>query len=255
MDISLNDLWQVAQEAAYLAGRRTLAYFNTGTAVQTKEDQTPVTCADREAEALIRKTIGRYYPDHWIIGEEEGDTPGDPNVRWIIDPIDGTKTFIHGVPLYGVLIGVEVQNKPQIGVIYLPALDEMVTAATGLGCRWNGRTARVSQVDQLSEAALMSSSITSAQARGGAFDELAGQAKLVRTWGDSYGYALVATGRAEVMVDAAMKVWDCAPMPPILSEAGGHFTNWQGEPTIWGHDAMATNGKLFEQVQALLGKK
>src|SRR5205807_1432009 len=143
---SLPNLLAVATEAAYLGGRRTLAYFNTGVAVELKADDTPVTCADRESERLIRDRIARSFPSHSILGEEGGLQEGDPDYRWIIDPIDGTKTFIHGVPLYGVLIGVVVQDRPAVGVVYMPALDEMLTGATGLGCHWNGRPARVSPV-------------------------------------------------------------------------------------------------------------
>jgi histidinol phosphatase-like enzyme (inositol monophosphatase family) len=249
---SLQDLLSVAMDAAYLAGRRTLAYFNTPVPVETKADHTPVTRADRESEQLIRDCIARHYPRHSIIGEEQGATEGNEPCRWIIDPIDGTKTFIHGVPLYGVLIGVEVRGNPSVGVIYLPALDEMVAAATGLGCRWNGRPARVSNVAKLEDAAVMCSSITSSIARSDAFEKLAARSKLHRTWGDCYGYVLIATGRADVMLDPAMKPWDCAPMLPILQEAGGHFTTWAGEPTIWGPDAVATNAHLHAPVMEII---
>src|SRR5262245_13411787 len=130
---SLRDLLDLAIEAAHAGGKRTLAYFNTGVAVETKSDNTPVTCADREAEQVIRSIISRHFPDHSILGEESGEAKGDPRYKWIIDPIDGTKSFIHGVPLYATLIGLEVDSKPSIGVVYLPALDEMVYAATGMG--------------------------------------------------------------------------------------------------------------------------
>src|SRR5438270_728585 len=151
---SLKDLLNVAIDAAYAAGRRTLAYFNTRLDVEIKHDQTPVTVADREAEQIIRQTITRHFPAHSILGEEHGLSEGDPDYRWIIDPIDGTKSFVCGVPLYGVLIAVEVKHKVAVGVCYMPALEEMLAAANGLGCTWNGRLARVSQVDQLSDAVL-----------------------------------------------------------------------------------------------------
>jgi histidinol-phosphatase len=248
----LNDLLSVAIEAAYLGGRRTLAYFNTGVPVERKSDATPVTCADRECEQLIRQTIARYHPSHTLVGEEWGTAAGDPDYRWIIDPIDGTKTFIHGVPLYGVLIGVEVRGVPRVGVAYMPALDEMVSAAQGQGCRWNGRPARVSPLANLADAAVMTSSIVSCYNRSGAFARIASSTLLQRTWGDCYGYVLVATGRADVMVDAALKFWDCAALMPVIEEAGGRFTTWAGEPTIYGPDAVATNGKLHGQVVDLL---
>jgi histidinol phosphatase-like enzyme (inositol monophosphatase family) len=249
---SLRELLAVASEAAYLGGRRTLTYFNTGVAVETKSDNTPVTCADRESEQVIRDRIARSYPDHSIVGEEGGTTKGNENYRWIIDPIDGTKTFICGVPFYGVLIGVEVKGKPSVGAIYLPAFDEMVNAATGLGCYWNGRPARVSKISKLEDAALLTTSTTSATARSDAYEKLVAKTKIHRTWGDCYGYALVATGRAEIMMDPEMHPWDCAPMLPILEEAGGHFTAWDGTPTIWAKDGVATNGALHESVIKIL---
>jgi len=249
---SLNELLAVATEAAYLGGRRTLAYFNAGVAVQTKADSTPVTLADQEAEQVIRARIARSFPSHAIIGEEGGETAGDSAYRWIIDPIDGTKTFIHGVPFYGVLIGVEVAGRAAVGAVYLPAFDEMVTAADGLGCRWNGREARVSTVDDLAEATLLTTSVTSCMSRSDAYERLVERTRLQRTWGDCYGYVLVATGRAEIMLDAAMNPWDCAPLLPILREAGGHFTTWDGTATIWGPDAVGTNAALHEQVLDVL---
>ncbi|WP_428937326.1 histidinol-phosphatase [Fontivita pretiosa] len=251
-DPSLRTLLDVAIEAAYLAGRRTLAYFNTDVAVETKVDDTPVTCADRQAEQVIRAVIGRYFPSHSILGEESGEARGDPRFRWIIDPIDGTKSFIHGVPLYAVLIGLEIDQRPSLGVIDLPALDEIVYAAAGLGCRWNGRAATVSSVDQLEQATVLTSSVLTAMRRSDAYERLAGRARLNRTWGDAYGYALVATGRAEIMLDPVINPWDIAPMLPILSEAGGRFSDWQGTVTTWGPDAVATNAALYDQVIAVL---
>jgi histidinol phosphatase-like enzyme (inositol monophosphatase family) len=249
---SLKDLLDVAIDAAYIAGRRTLAHFNTGVAVETKADDTPVTIADREAEQVIRARIGKSFPDHAILGEEGGATAGDERYRWIIDPIDGTKSFIHGVPLYGVLIGVEVNGSADVGVCYLPALDEMLFAARGMGCHWNGRKARVSNVATLEQAAMTTSSATSCLARSDAFEKLAARTRLNRGWGDCYGYVLVATGRADIMLDPKMNPWDCAPFLPILEEAGGRFCSWGGKPTIWGKDAVATNSALFEPVLAIL---
>jgi fructose-1,6-bisphosphatase/inositol monophosphatase family enzyme len=150
------------------------------------------------------------------------------------------------------LIGVEVRGRPSVGVAYLPALDEMVYAATGLGCRWNGRPARVSNVNRIEDATISCTSITRAIARSDAFERLTKNAKLVRGWGDCYGYVLVATGRIDVMLDPAMNVWDCAPLLPILEEAGGHFTDWTGAATIRGKDAVATNAALREQVIPIL---
>jgi len=248
----LKHLLDVATEAAYRGGRRTLAYFGTGVDVETKSDNTPVTVADRECEELIRGIIKKNFPEHSIVGEEGGETGGDPRYKWIIDPIDGTKTFVHGVPFYGVMIGVEVNGSTDVGVVYLPAFDEMVVAARGHGCLWNGRPSRVSETSQMKDAVLLTTNVTSAMARSDAYERLAARTKMNRTWGDCYGYVLVATGRAEIMLDPDMKPWDCAPLLPILQEAGGHFTTWQGEATIWGKDGVATNGALHQEVMSIL---
>ena len=250
--IPLSDLLNIATDAAYAAGRRTLAYFNTRVAVETKADNTPVTCADRESEQMIRDVILKRYPTHSILGEEGGIHDGDKEYRWIIDPIDGTKSFICGVPLYGVLIGVEVSGRPQVGVIYMPALDEMITGATGLGATWNGRPARVSQTSNLSDAVVSCTSVTTAQKRSDVFDLIAAKTKLIRNWGDCYGHALVATGRIDIMLDPQMNPWDCAPMIPILQEAGGHYVTWKGEPSIYGADGVSTNAALHRQVLDVL---
>jgi histidinol-phosphatase len=254
-DPDLRTLLAVAQDAAFVGGRRTLAYFGTGTAAtEWKADQTPVTLADREAERLIRGVIGRTFPDHAILGEEDGETAGSAPVRWIVDPLDGTRTFVRGVPLYGTLIGVEVESEPAVGVVYIPALDEMVAAARGLGCTWNGRRCGVSATTCLSDALAVVTDERAARARSGAWDRIVAGTALQRTWADCYGYVLVATGRAEVSLDPIMNVWDCAALLPIVEEAGGRFTDWSGRRTIHGGEAVATNGILHDEVLALLGE-
>jgi histidinol-phosphatase len=249
---SLKEILAVATDAAYAAGRRTLAWFNTPLAVDTKSDGTPVTCADRAAEEIIRGAIGKHFPDHRIVGEEFGDSAGNPDFKWIVDPIDGTKSFIRRVPLYGVLIGVEVKGLAEVGVIYLPATDELIAAATGLGCTWNGRPAHVSSVSNLADATMLVSGISSLMRRRNALDLFNDKTKLIRGWGDCFGYAMVATGRADIMVDSGLQVWDAAPLLPILREAGGQFTNWAGDPTIYGPDAVGTNGILHREVLSIL---
>lgn len=251
-DPTLRALLDVATQGAYLAGRRAMGYFNTGVAAETKADNSPVTIADREGERVLREHIARAFPGHAVLGEEEGETAGSAEFRWIVDPIDGTKTFLAGVPLWGVLVGVEVRGEMKVGVIYLPALDEMVCAADGLGCTWNGRPCRVSAVSRLDDALLLTTSVTACRARSDAWDNLAARTRLQRTWGDCYGYVLVATGRADIMLDPAMNPWDSAPLLPILREAGGHFSDWQGTPTIWTGEAVATNAALAAVVLDVL---
>jgi len=251
----LQALLAVAQEAAWVGGRRTLAHFRTGTAAtEWKPDQTPVTLADREAEGLIRGVISRSFPEHAILGEEDGETYGPAPVRWIIDPLDGTRTFVRGVPLFGTLVGVEAGDEPVVGVIYMPALDEMVAAARGEGCTWNGRPCRVSNTP-LDEALLVVTDERAARARSGAYARLVDRTAMQRTWADCYGYVLVATGRAEVALDPAMNVWDCAALLPVVEEAGGRFTDWRGRRTIRGGEAVATNGLVHDDVVALLGER
>lgn len=251
---TLSEILEVAQDAAYLAGKRTLAYFNAGVQPDFKADDTPVTVADREAERVLRERILKSFPDHAILGEEEGETQGSAPYRWVVDPIDGTKAFVAGVPLYGVLIGVEKEGVPIVGVIYLPPLNDMVSAATGLGCHWNGRPCRVSEVKDLKDALVVSSSIRRPQKRSGVYEVLADQVRLCRTWGDAFGYAMVATGRAEVMLDPVKAPWDVGPMPVILSEAGGQFSTWKGDVDIYGPDGVGTNGYLHDQVIEILSQ-
>jgi histidinol-phosphatase len=250
----LRELLALAVEAARAGGRRTLAYFGAGPAVEWKADGTPVTAADREAERAMREVIARVFPDHGVLGEEEGEVPGAPGVRWIIDPLDGTKTFVRGVPLFGTLVGVEVDGEAVVGVIHLPALDETIAAARGEGCTWNGRPCRVSAVDRLDDALVVVTDERAARARSGAWARLAAATGMQRTWGDCYGYALVATGRAEVALDPVVSVWDCAALLPIVEEAGGRFTDWRGRRTIRGGEAVATNGVLHAAVLDVLGE-
>jgi histidinol phosphatase-like enzyme (inositol monophosphatase family) len=254
-DPSLRELLEVAVEAARAGGQRTLPYFNVGTAVEWKRDGSPLTQADRESERAIRETIARVFPDHGVLGEEEGETAGTAPYRWIVDPLDGTRTFVRGVPLYGTLIGVEARGEPVVGVVYLPALDELVAAARGLGCTWNGRPCRVSATDRLDEALVTVTDERNARQRSGAYLRLAEATALQRTWADCYGYVLVATGRAEVALDPIMNVWDCAALLPIVEEAGGRFTDWHGRRTIHGGEAVATNGVLHDRVLELLAER
>jgi histidinol-phosphatase len=247
---------ELARLAAREAGQLTLRYFRSDTlAVELKQDQSPVTIADRQAEQLLRERIAERFPHDAILGEEFPEQPGTSGYRWILDPIDGTKSFIRGVPLYGTLVGVEHESRSTIGVIYIPALEECLYAATGGGA-WYERghaapeRAQVSKRTSLAEALVCSSDTRFPAARREAYDRLQQAAGVSRTWGDCYGYLLVATGRAEVMVDPIMNVWDAAAIQPILMEAGGTFTDWQGRPTIYSGDGIATNGHVLAEVLA-----
>jgi len=247
---------EFALDAAWQAGRITLGYFQTQPTVERKSDNSPVTIADKEAERKLRALIGQAFPDHGVIGEEFGEQPGASQLTWIIDPINGTKSFVQGVPLYGVLLALVEDQKPLVGVAHFPALNETVYAMRGGGCYWNGRRTHVSAVKHLREAVLLASDINQFErtGKGAAWSRLVDETYIQRTWGDAYGYLLVATGRAEIMLDAKMQVWDCAPLQVIMEEAGGTFTDWQGTPTIYGGESIATNGALFEQVMEITRK-
>lgn len=251
---TLRELLEFATEAAWQAGRFTLQHFQTGVAVDRKSDASPVTAADRGAERKLAERIHDRFPEDAIVGEEFGDRPGASGRCWIVDPIDGTKSFVHGVPFYGVMIGVEIDGDPSVGVVYLPALNEMVCAARGLGCTWNGRPAHVSNLTDLSRALLLCSDFEDLDrhGKGEAYGRIRKQVEYARGWGDCYGHILVATGRAEIMLDPIMNVWDCAALPPILEEAGGTFTDWKGNRTIRGDEALSTNGVLFDRVMDLV---
>ena len=246
---------EFATETAWQAGRLTLGYFQTGLQPEYKEDQSPVTVADRRAEELIRGRIESAYPEHAIVGEEYGDEGSvEAGHRWIIDPIDGTISFVRGVPLYAVLIGLEVEGKMEVGVAHFPALGEIVAAATGEGCWWNGRPAHVSSVDRLADALVAFTDAVAFETfgRAAAWERFRRSGATVRGWSDAYGHLLVATGRADVMLDPIMSAWDCAPFAPILREAGGYFGDWQGNHTIYGQEAMSANAKLLPQALALI---
>ena len=253
MRSNLDEYLAFAIATAIDAGKVALAHYQTGVDVELKADRSPVTLADRGAEQLIRAAIAGRFPDHSIVGEEYGVETRSSSFRWVVDPIDGTKSFVRGVPLFGTLIGLEIDGRVEVGVCHLPALGETIAAATGLGCTWNGRTARVSSTGTLAEATvLFSDGRMLADRVGDRWPRLERSAGLVRSWGDCYGYCLVATGRADVMIDPAMNPWDCAALLPIMREAGGRFSDWGGAERIDGGDAVGTNGRLHESVLELL---
>jgi histidinol phosphatase-like enzyme (inositol monophosphatase family) len=255
---------ELALALAREAGEITLRYFRRDNfRVERKADDSPVTAADREAEQHLRRGIAAAFPDDGILGEEFGEQPGSSGYRWILDPIDGTKSFIYGVPLYGQLVGVERERRSVVGVINIPALDECVYAAAGQGAWYRcgtdaPRKAAVSAVPRLADGLLLTSDLEGYKAVGqpDVLRRLTEAAWITRTWGDCYGYLLVATGRAEAMVDPRMHVWDAAALQPILEEAGGSFTDWQGQASIYTGNAVASNGKVADEVlQVTRGQK
>lgn len=258
---------ELAVSAARLAGRKTLDWFRSPRlAVERKGDGSPVTIADRAAESLLREQISNAFPDDAVLGEELGETGGRSGYRWVLDPIDGTKSFITGAPLYTTLVAVLRDDAPVLGVIYAPATDEIAYAMAGApSCYAIGAgppiPAKVSEVDRLADATFLTSEVksfgpvtapSSSETPAGkgnpgrrrVYEQLETACRLTRTWGDAYGYLLVATGRADVMVDPEMNLWDAAALQPIIEGAGGHFSDWLGRPTVHTGNAVATNRPL-----------
>lgn len=258
---------EAALSFAEEAGKLTLQHFRRpGLQVVRKGDGSPVTAADRAAESLLRERIQERFPTDAILGEEFGETAGDSGYRWVLDPIDGTKSFIHGVPLYTTLVAVmdhrnsEGEGTPLIGVIHSPATRETVSAAVLQGC-WlkegdaAPRPASVSPVRSLEESLFLTTDSAGFEQRASRdrdlYRNLQQQCRLSRTWGDAYGYLMVATGRAEVMIDAELSLWDAAALQPIIEEAGGTFCDWQGRATVHSGEAIATNGQVTDAVLAV----
>jgi histidinol phosphatase-like enzyme (inositol monophosphatase family) len=248
-----------AVELAKLAGDSTLEHFQTASlAVERKGDDSPVTIADKNAEKLIRSQLQERFPEDAILGEEFGTQAGTSDFQWIVDPIDGTKSFISGVPLYSTLVGVVHQRRCVAGVIYLPALDEIVFAAEDCGA-WHAARGALPQRCYVSKRALKDGLFVVSQVdtfvRRGAgekYQALEQAAYITRSWGDGYGYLLVATGRAELMVDPVANPWDLAAVQPVIEEAGGKFTAWDGQPHVFGGDGVGSNGLVHPQALSLL---
>lgn len=237
------------------AGALTLRWFaDAELVVDAKGDGTPVTAADRAAERLVREHLAAHHPHDAVLGEEEPDVQGESGRTWVIDPIDGTKAFTRGVPLYATLLAVVDEHGPAIGVIDLPALGHTVWAGRGLGCFLDGHTTGVSRRSRPAESVLSTSGYSWWPDHALLAVKHAGYE--LRTWGDGYGYALVATGAIEAMVDPEVSLWDVAPMPVILAEAGGRFTDTRGAALTVAPGApvsgVATNGLVHDHVLACL---
>ena len=253
---------ELALRLAREAGDGTLQVFRSGNvAVELKHDSTPVTVADRAAEQYMRERLASEMPVDAILGEECGEKPGTSGFRWILDPIDGTKSFVSGVPLYGTLVGGEHERQAVVGGIHIPALGETAYAAHGHGAwyvRGNAEPVltKVSAKRKLKDSLYVTSEIKTFDELGrrAVHDRLQAACWLSRTWGDCYGYLLVATGRAELAVDPKMNVWDCAAIAPVIEEAGGTFSNWRGERTIHDPEAIATNGHILNEVLAITAR-
>ncbi len=254
----LQDRLQFAIDIARSAGRRICEHFSTGTPVERKADDTPVTVADREAERWLRAKIQQRYPDDGIVGEEHGDRLGSSEYRWILDPIDGTKSFIAGVPLFSTLVAVQQNERSLLGVIELPALDRRVWALLGSGAfaQHGNRppvATRVAGAPQLADGLYVTSEVRSFAERGAAsvHQALEQRSWYARTWGDGYGYYLVATGQALLMVDPILNLWDAAALLPVIVESGGVFCDWQGKARVDAGESIATTPAIAQEVLAI----
>lgn len=220
------------------------------TQVRSKPDGTPVTQADEEIERALRKEIAAAFPEHGVLGEEEGETEGTSGARWILDPIDGTKNYSWGIPVWGTLIALEVSDEIVAGVVSCPGVGERYSAGRGLGATRNGETIRVSDVDDLSRARVAFTSVNSfvTEDRLEQFTRYVTTSKHNRGIGDCYGHMLVASGSVDAMVEPRLSAYDLGPLIVIVEEAGGRFTDIQGNNTIYGESVVTTNGRIHEAV-------
>ena len=245
------ELLHAAEELARHIGAVALRHYRGMLTVETKADGSPVTIADREAETAARAWIAQRFPADGILGEELGELAGTSGRRWVIDPIDGTKSFVRGVPLWGSLVALVEGERVLAGAACFPAVDETIAAAPGEGCWWNGQRAQVNDCATLAGATVLITDDrtfrTPSLLEG--WRTLVGEASIARTWGDCYGYLLVATGRAEAMIDPIVNPWDAACFQPIIEEAGGVFTDLSGKPSAFTGSAIATNQALAAAVR------
>lgn len=249
-------LLEAVTELARVAGDTALRYFRTGVTVESKGDGSPVTVADREAEQVAREWLRVRFPSDGILGEEFGEERPEARRRWVLDPIDGTKTFVRGVPLWGSLVAVHDGETILAGAIYCPAVGELVAAAPGAGCWWNGSRCGVSGVSDLAAATILTTDerFVGHPRRAASWHELATRVAVSQTWGDCYGYLLVATGRAELMTDPVLSPWDAAVLLPVITEAGGVYTDWRGRVTVFERaGVVATNALLAGEIRSRLG--
>lgn len=256
--------YRAAELLARIAGNNVASWHKRSFSVDYKEDATPVTDADRDTETLMRELLGMWYPDDGIVGEEYGVQDGSSGFTWYLDPIDGTKSFVAGVPLFTVLVGVsdreaergrgeENTGAPVIGVIRNPITDETVSALVGDGARYNGRVTRMRPAVKLRDATVLMCDPADLYARKRNYAETVfTSAGMVRTWADAYAYLLLASGRADLALDPVMSPWDIAPIGPIITEAGGVFERLDGGEEWLADNCIAARRELLDEVRGLV---
>lgn len=243
---NLPELLEFAKHITGKAGEITLKYYHSDLDIITKADQSPVTIADKETEEFLRSEIERKFPDHQILGEEMGNKETNSPYKWIIDPIDGTKSFISGIPFYSNLLGLEFEGRIILGISHFPALNEMYYASENGGAFLNGKRISVGKKSKIGECRVMTTDVKNLEnvRLSVPAKKILNDSLFYRTWGDAYGHAMVASGRADIMLDPLMNPWDCAPFGIILKEAGGFFGDWSGAETIYGENAFSSNNEL-----------
>lgn len=226
------------------------------TAIEVKPDGSPVTVADKECERRLREMIHEKFPGHGIIGEEYGNENVEAEFVWSLDPIDGTKSFVSRVPLYGILFGVLHEGKPCLGVIDQPITRERIIG-DGKTAELNGRRVKVSETPSVKEALLLTTDIIDCETEhpGEDWNALLHRTRLFRTWGDCYAYLMVAAGRADIMADPVLSPWDLYPLLPILEGAGAKVTDWNGNAALGAKSVLAANPRLHDEALAILNRR
>jgi histidinol-phosphatase len=254
----MNPEWRARYETALAVARRAgqlaMRFFDTDLTVELKGDHSPVTIADRETELLLRSTFQSAFPGDGFLGEEYGDTPGSSGYRWVLDPIDGTRSYVRGIPMWAVLVGLEYNGEVIAGVAEVAPLGQTYHALRGHGAYRNDRRIRVSEQSDLSKSLVFYSSLSwfLKAGREAEFIELVRRSERQRGYGDFYGFLLVAQGAGEIMVEHGVHAWDVAAIKPIIEEAGGRFSNWDGGTDIFKPDVLVSNGKLHDEVLSIL---
>lgn len=237
------------------AGEDALRLYEDGRArVERKPDRSPVTEADHAVEARLRALIEKRWPTAGFLGEESGHAPSNGDLRFVVDPIDGTRAFIRGIPTWSVLVGIEAGGEPVVGIAFMPATGDLFVGVRGDGAEGNGRPLRVSAVDDLSAAVVCHGSIDQFHGANALplLERLALHTYTQRGFSDFEGYRNVLLGRADAMIDPGIKPWDVCPAAVLVREAGGRFTSMDGEETIHGNGGLASNGAIHDALVALV---
>lgn len=245
----LSELKSFCKELSFVSGNIIKNYWRKKIQVESKIDESPVTIADKKSEEIMREMIMKEFPEHGILGEEFGEHKIDAEFKWILDPIDGTKSFISGAVSFGTMIALTKNNQPLLGVINQPILNEFLIGDNEITLL-NNQEVNVRDCSKIEEATLLTTdylNIEKYQNKNG-FDKLMRKVKLFRMWGDCYGYYLIATGFADIMIDPIMNSWDSLAVIPIIKGAGGKITDYQGNDAVTGNSIVATSGNIHDSV-------